>query len=189
MTEAGRPGRAPGAPPPPHPQRCLCRPPRGARVRVGGGGWAARDRGRRGPTRTHPEPGRAPRQRRRVLRLPRRGRRGRRGRPTPHPPPPPDRRAPTRPPTLARGGAAAARRAHNPKAGGSNPPPATTSSERQSNRLALSVVNTACGTTRRSVACRWRKIARQPGAGLSQCSIAAESTVRLAWIIRRWLAI
>jgi hypothetical protein len=101
----------------------------------------ARGRERAGPTRSHPEPGRDPAQRRRVLWGRPHGRRGRRG----HPPPShaagqnadgqTARRADTgsarsqapsgdnQHPT--RGGAAAARWAHNPKVGGSNPPPAT----------------------------------------------------------------
>jgi len=52
-------------------------------------GWVrpARGRGRRGPTRSHPEPDRETRQRRRVLWFQRHGRRGHRGRtspPSPH---------------------------------------------------------------------------------------------------------
>ena len=72
---------------------------------------------RAGPTRTHPEPGRDPVQRRRVLWGRPHGRRGRRGRPSP---------ASGGWVFLTRGGAAAARWAHNPKVGGSNPSPATT---------------------------------------------------------------
>ena len=49
----------------------------------------ARGRERRGPTRFHPEPGRDPRQRRRVLTRRRVGRRGRCGRPPPEDPPTP----------------------------------------------------------------------------------------------------
>src|SRR5215212_9881592 len=103
----------------------------------------ARGRERAGPTRSHPEPGRDPAQRRRVLWGRPHGRRGRRG----HPPPPKSGSrggeksrsrggaqdadgqdetqliAETQYPS--RGGAAAARWAHNPKVGGSNPPPAT----------------------------------------------------------------
>jgi len=45
----------------------------------------ARGRGRRGPTRPHPEPGRETRQRRRVLWFQRHGRRGHRGRTSPLP--------------------------------------------------------------------------------------------------------
>ena len=77
----------------------------------------------------HPEPGRARRQRRRVLRGRPRGRRGRRAHI------PPDDQKPVlvlhtlclRVSQLAapRGGAVAARRAHNPKVAGSNPAPAT----------------------------------------------------------------
>ena len=105
-----------------------------ARYWRGSGG--ARGRERAGPTRSHPEPGRDPAQRRRVLWGRPHGRRGRRGRPrTPAPPlagprtPPPTRRtrehARVRTAGPPRGGAAAARWAHNPKVGGSNPPPAT----------------------------------------------------------------
>ena len=105
----------------------------------------ARGRERAGPTRSHPEPGRDPAQRRRVLWGRPHGRRGRRG----HPPPSTrrgrqhradgqdDRRAKRSWPIAesrsliaespSRGGAAAARWAHNPKVGGSNPPPATRS--------------------------------------------------------------
>ena len=87
----------------------------------------ARGRERAGPTRSHPEPGRDPAQRRRVLWGRPHGRRGRRG----HPPPSEsmtrgdgsDRVKYTM--SATRGGAAAARWAHNPKVGGSNPPPAT----------------------------------------------------------------
>jgi len=85
--------------------------------RVGG----ARGRERAGPTRSHPEPGRDPAQRRRVLWGRPHGRRGRRG----HPPPADIREWACKHYT-ARGGAAAARWAHNPKVGGSNPSPATT---------------------------------------------------------------
>ena len=53
--------------------------PGGSRRGAGG----ARGRERAGPTRSHPEPGRDPAQRRRVLRGRPRGRRGRRGRPRP----------------------------------------------------------------------------------------------------------
>ena len=71
----------------------------------------------------HPEPGRARRQRRRVLRGGPRGRRGRCAhiRPANH-------MISTHPRRFAppRGGAVAARRAHNPKVVGSNPTPATT---------------------------------------------------------------
>ena len=120
--------------------------PRGAWRRPGllvpgvPGVGGARGRERAGPTRSHPEPGRDPAQRRRVLWGRPHGRRGRRG----HLPPSTQSgsrksssweddtgeepiatsrwlRA-THPP---RGGAAAARWAHNPKVGGSNPPPAT----------------------------------------------------------------
>ena len=101
----------------------------------GEGVGGARGRERAGPTRSHPEPGRDPAQRRRVLWGRPHGRRGRRG----HPPPSDTQTARRRdgrrhdeepiaeasaehPP---RGGAAAARWAHNPKVGGSNPPPAT----------------------------------------------------------------
>ena len=73
----------------------------------------ARGRERRGPTRTHPEPGRDPRQRRRVLQGRPCGRRGRCGHTAPSAT------------VLTRGGAVAARWAHNPKVGGSNPSPAT----------------------------------------------------------------
>ncbi len=106
-------------------------PRRRSPVRGVGG---ARGRERAGPTRSHPEPGRDPVQRRRVLWGRPHGRRGRRGRPRPpgdtHPRDQGQRERRTnqdgraRPP---RGGAAAARWAHNPKVGGSNPPPATTS--------------------------------------------------------------
>ena len=101
----------------------------------------ARGRERAGPTRSHPEPGRDPAQRRRVLWGRPHGRRGRRG----HPPPsvrggpqgllarwpgrarvaPSARSLGLRAKHPSRGGAAAARWAHNPKVGGSNPPPAT----------------------------------------------------------------
>ena len=100
------------------------RPPRRG---VGG----ARGRERAGPTRSHPEPGRDPAQRRRVLWGRLHGRRGRRGRPPPSDEgggpederrPRAEEQAPTDP---SRGGAAAARWAHNPKVGGSNPSPAT----------------------------------------------------------------
>jgi hypothetical protein len=74
----------------------------------------ARGRERRGPTRTHPEPGRDPRQRRRVLQGRPCGRRGRCG-----------HTAPSATVLMTRGGAVAARWAHNPKVGGSNPSPAT----------------------------------------------------------------
>jgi hypothetical protein len=96
------------------------------RNRRGATGTAGGVRGpkRAGPTRSHPEPGRDPAQRRKVLRGRPRGRRGRRGR---RPPPSSlTARRPARPASSARGGAAAARWAHNPKVGGSNPPPATT---------------------------------------------------------------
>ena len=53
------------------------------RPRAGRGAGGARGRERAGPTRSHPEPGRDPAQRRRVLRGRPRGRRGRRGRPPP----------------------------------------------------------------------------------------------------------
>ena len=92
-----------------------------------------RGRERGGPTRSHPEPGRDPAQRRRVLRGRPRGRRGRCG----HPrcvryavsiqtmTAPSSVNAVILIPRTTRGGAAAARWAHNPKVGGSNPPPAT----------------------------------------------------------------
>jgi hypothetical protein len=81
-----------------------------------------RGRERTGSTRSHPEPGRDPVQRRRVLRGRPRGRRGRCGhhRATYH------STLTTHPPQTTRGGAAAARWAHNPKVAGSNPAPATT---------------------------------------------------------------
>ena len=90
----------------------------------GGRGGAGRERTRRRTTRSHPEPGRAPRQRRRSTgRATAREARPSRAAPPPrplHPPP----RPPSRPP-VSRGGAAAARWAHNPKVVGSNPTPAT----------------------------------------------------------------
>ena len=87
----------------------------------------ARGPERGGPTRSHPEPGRDPPQRRRVLW----------GCPT-------GGEAAASPPDwlhfiggavylsmcVTRGGAAAARWAHNPKVGGSNPPPATIEDDR-----------------------------------------------------------
>jgi hypothetical protein len=90
----------------------------------------ARGRERAGPTRSHPEPGRDPAQRRRVLWGRPHGRRGRRGR---SPPPVTGGgngddglgSAAGQQVSVTRGGAAAARWAHNPKVGGSNPPPAT----------------------------------------------------------------
>ncbi len=89
-------------------------------------GWVrpARGRGRRGPTRSHPEPDRETRQRRRVLWFQRHGRRGHRGRTAPFSLGS-TILATVNSPQVSRGGAAAARRAHNPKVGGSNPPPAT----------------------------------------------------------------
>jgi hypothetical protein len=81
----------------------------------------ARGRERAGPTRSHPEPGRDPAQRRRVLWGRLHGRRGRRG----HPAAPMKGSEKTKAARLSRGGAAVARWAHNPKVGGSNPSPAT----------------------------------------------------------------
>jgi hypothetical protein len=82
----------------------------------------ARGRERAGPTRSHPEPGRDPAQRRRVLWGRLHGRRGRRGHPAA---PMKGSGEKTEAARLSRGGAAVARWAHNPKVGGSNPSPAT----------------------------------------------------------------
>ena len=127
----GRAGRSVGAQCPARGRGAAAGPCR--RLRGVGG---ARGRERAGPTRSHPEPGRDPAQRRRVLWGRPHGRRGRRG----HPPPSTrrgrqhradgqDARRPIAESrsliaeSPSRGGAAAARWAHNPKVGGSNPPP------------------------------------------------------------------
>ncbi len=89
--------------------------PEGNRAKLG----CARGRERRRTTPNHPEPGRARRQRRRVLRGRPRGRRGRRAH-TPASVPIPSSAL-----AVSRGGAVAARWAHNPKVAGSNPAPAT----------------------------------------------------------------
>ena len=81
--------------------------------------WGIRGRERVGSTRSHPEPGRDPMQRRRVLWGRLHGRRGRRG----YPPSP--GLCTLNYLGVTRGGAVAARWAHNPKVGGSNPSPAT----------------------------------------------------------------
>ena len=97
---------------------------RSVRVRSAGGwGGAGRERTRRRSTRSHPEPGRAPRQRRRST--------GRatswEARPSRAAPPasPASPRLCLLSAVVSRGGAAAARWAHNPKVVGSNPTPAT----------------------------------------------------------------
>ena len=99
-------------------------------------------------TPSHPEPGRARRQRRRVLRGRPRGRRGhcahtqrshRTGVLVE------SGRSPVFSTTVSRGGAAAARWAHNPKVAGSNPAPATTTHRPDQLTLAGSVSLTRPG--------------------------------------------